>query len=214
MTTTSEGSGMDRLHVFFVAHEYLKICNFLVEAGPLKYLSELEEWRHENEGLSLFFSADSLPRKVYNFSNDKRKDFPTFSSALKEVLKNHKQLENDARSTAELDKFKQVAHDPTSTKRPRSTSPPPPPPPASEARTKKNHARREKQKALLNQARQGQGQGQVETFRRGQAHGPSRSRPLYSGEGMKEDYVFHVHGSSAVPLVELFPWLPLWRSMS
>ncbi|CAE7635401.1 TGFBRAP1, partial [Symbiodinium necroappetens] len=89
---------MDRLHVFFVAHEYLKICNFLVEAGPLKYLSELEEWRHKNKGLS----------KVYKFSNDKWKDFPTFSSALKEVLQNHKQLENDARSTAELDKFKQT----------------------------------------------------------------------------------------------------------
>ncbi|CAE7236610.1 unnamed protein product [Symbiodinium microadriaticum] len=119
---------VERIHCDYMVHGTVAFY----EAGPLKYLSELEEWRHENEGLSLFFSADSLPRKVYNFSNDKRKDFPTFSSALKEVLKNHKQLENDARSTAELDKFKQVAHDPTSTKRPRSTSPPPPPPPASD----------------------------------------------------------------------------------
>ncbi|CAE7390539.1 unnamed protein product [Symbiodinium necroappetens] len=139
ISVTSEGSVMDRLHAFFVELEYLNICEFTMEAGPLKYLSELEEWRHENRGLSLLLSADSLLRKkVYKLSNDKRKDLPTFSSALKEVLKNHKQLWKDARSTAELDKFKQVEHDPTSTKRARSTSPPPPPTPTSEARTKKN----------------------------------------------------------------------------
>ncbi|OLQ04162.1 hypothetical protein AK812_SmicGene12771 [Symbiodinium microadriaticum] len=151
ISATSEGSVMDRLHAFFVTLEYLNICEFTMEAGPLKYLSEIEEWRHENRGLSLLLSADSLLRKkVYKLSNDRRKDFPTFSSALKEVLKNHKQLWNDARSTAELDKFKQVEHDPSS----RSTSPPPPPTPTSEARTKKNRARREKQKALLKQARE------------------------------------------------------------
>ena len=155
ISVTSEGSVMDRLHAFFVALEYLNICEFTMEAGPLKYLSELEEWRHENRGLSLLLSADSLLRKkVWKLSNDKRKDFPTFSSALKEVPNNHKQLWNDARSTAELGKFKQVEHDPTATKRARSTSPPPPPTPTSEARTKKNRARREKQKALLKRARE------------------------------------------------------------
>ena len=120
-----------------MALEYFNICELTMEAGPLKYLSELEEWRHENRGLSLLLSADSLLRKkFYKLSNDKRKDFPTFSAALKEVLKNHRQLWNDARSTAELDKSKQVEHDPAATKRPRSTSPPPAPTSTSEARTK------------------------------------------------------------------------------
>ena len=170
ISVTSEGSVMDRLHAFFVELECLNVCEFTMEAGPLKYLSELEEWHHESRGLSLLLSADSLLRKkVYKLSNDKRKDFPTFSSALKEVLKNHKQLWKDARSTAELDKFKQVEHDPTSTKRARSTSPPPPPTPTSEARAKKNRARREISETS-SRARQGQGQGQVgEAVRRGKA---------------------------------------------
>ena len=74
VSVTSEGSVMDRLHAVFVALEYLNICEFTMEAGPLKYLSELEEWRHENRGLSLLLSADSLLRKkVCKLSNDKRK---------------------------------------------------------------------------------------------------------------------------------------------
>ena len=78
-------------------------------AGPLKYLSDLEEWRHENRGLALLLAADALIRKkVHRVSSDQRKTFGTFSAALLEVLTNHKQLWNDARSSAELDKFKQV----------------------------------------------------------------------------------------------------------
>ena len=77
-----------------------------------RYLSELEESRHENRGLAVLLAADSLIRKkIYKLNNDKRKDFPTFSAALKDVLKNHKQLWNDARSTAELEKFLQVEHE-------------------------------------------------------------------------------------------------------
>ena len=118
----------DKLHAFFVALEYLNICEFTVAAGPLKYLSELEEWRHENRGLALLLTVDTLIRKkVHRLNHDRRKEFSTFSKALVEVLTNHKQIWNDARSSAELDKFKQAGHqDPAtpvrSAKRSRSLS--------------------------------------------------------------------------------------------
>ncbi|CAE7307619.1 unnamed protein product [Symbiodinium sp. CCMP2592] len=113
----------------------------------------LNEWRHENRGLAVLLAADSLIRKkVYKLNNDKRKDFPTFSEALCEVLTNHKQLWNDARSTAELEKFRQVEHEFATPKRPRSRSPPPTPP-KNEAKARKNRARRQKEKELLKQAR-------------------------------------------------------------
>ena len=65
-TAASETQVMDKLHAFLVALEYLNICEFTYAAGPLRYLSELEEWRHENHGLALLLSVDSLiRRKVY-----------------------------------------------------------------------------------------------------------------------------------------------------
>ena len=153
----SDSDVMDRLHAFFIALEYLNICDFTIAAGPLKYLSELEEWRHENRGLAVLLAADSLIRKkVYKLNNDKRKEFPSFSLALLEVLTHHKQLWNDARSTAELEKFRQADHEASMpTKRPRSRSPPVvPTPPKSETRSRKNKARRERNKALLKKARE------------------------------------------------------------
>ncbi|CAE7942400.1 unnamed protein product, partial [Symbiodinium necroappetens] len=111
VSIASDSDVMDRLHAFFIALEYLDICDFTIEAGPLKYLSELEEWRHDNRGLAVLLAADSLIRKkVYKLNNDKRKDFPSFSAALKEVLTHHKQLWNVARSTAELEKFTRSLH--------------------------------------------------------------------------------------------------------
>ena len=105
----SESQVIDKLHAFFVALEYLNICEFTTGAGPLRYLAELEEWRHENRGLALLLTVDTLiRRKTHRLNHDQRKSFPTFSSALLEVLTNHKQLWNDARSSAELDKFKQA----------------------------------------------------------------------------------------------------------
>eukprot|EP00913_Durusdinium_trenchii_P016762 g15755.t2 len=107
----SESQVMDKLHAFFVALEYLNICEFSYKAGPLQYLADLEEWRHENRGLALLLSADTLIRKkVYRLNSDHKQTYQTFSDALLEVLKNHKQLWNDARSSAELDKFKQAGH--------------------------------------------------------------------------------------------------------
>eukprot|EP00913_Durusdinium_trenchii_P003579 g3311.t1 len=95
----SESQVMDKLHAFFVALEYLNICEFSYKAGPLQYLSDLEEWRHENRGLALLLAADSLIRKkVYRLNSDRKQTYGTFSAALLEVLTNHKQLWNDARS--------------------------------------------------------------------------------------------------------------------
>ncbi|CAE7374222.1 unnamed protein product, partial [Symbiodinium necroappetens] len=88
VSIASDSDVMDRLHAFFIALEYLNICDFTIEAGPLKYLSELEEWRHDNRGLAVLLAADSLIRKkVYKLNNDKRKDFPSFSLALREENK-------------------------------------------------------------------------------------------------------------------------------
>ena len=102
-SAASESQVMDKLHAFLIALDYLNICDFSHAAGPLRYLSELEEWRHDNHGLALLLSVDSLIRKkVYRLNSDHRKQFPTYSSALLEVLNNHKQLWNDARSSAEL----------------------------------------------------------------------------------------------------------------
>ena len=155
----SESQVIDKLHAFFVALEYLNICEFTVAAGPLKYLAELEEWRHENRGLALLLAVDSLIRKkAHRLNHDQRKTYPTFSSALLEVLVNHKQLWNDARSSAELDKFKQFkqagqqapATPPKGRKRSRSRSSTPT---KLSPKAKKNKARRERQKALLARAK-------------------------------------------------------------
>ena len=151
---SSESQVMDKLHAFFITLEYLNICEFSVAAGPLKYLAQLEEWRHENRGLALLLTVDTLIRKkVHRVSSDHRKQFTTFSAAFLEVLTNHKQLWNDARSSAELDKYKQAALTAapvTPKKRARSTSPEPP---LSSAKARKNKARRTRQKAQLQKAK-------------------------------------------------------------
>ena len=154
-SASSETQVMDKLHAFFITLEYLNICEFSFQAGPLKYLSELEEWRHENRGLALLLTVDTLIRKkVHRVSSDQRKKFTTFSAALLEVLANHKQLWNDARSSAELDKFKQALNTgaPSTPVRKRSrsrsksavkTSP----------KARKNKQRRARQKATLQKAK-------------------------------------------------------------
>ena len=151
----SESQVMNKIHAFLVALEYLNICDFTHAAGPLRYLSELEEWRHENHGLALLLTVDSLIRKkIYRLNSDHRKTYPTFSSALLEVLNHHKQLWNDARSSAELDKFKQggqqaPATPPKRKNRERSETPQKAP----SAKARKNKARRERHKALLQKAK-------------------------------------------------------------
>ena len=155
----SESQVMDKLHSFFVALEYLNICDFNAKSGPLRYMAELEEWRHENKGLALLLAVDSLIRKkVHRLNHDQRKLYPTFSSALLEVLTHHKQLWNDARSSAELDKFKQAGQltDPVTPIRgvkrtvPEDDSPGAPSP----DKKSRNQKRRARQKALLERAKQ------------------------------------------------------------
>ena len=155
----SESQVMDKLHAFFVALEYLNVCDFNLKSGPLRYMAELEEWRHENKGLALLLTVDSLiRRKVHRLNHDQRKVFPTFSSALVEVLTNHKQLWNDARSSAELDKFKQAGYqaEPATPVRGVKRSPPDDDSPlvASPSKKNRNQKRRERQKPLLAQAKQ------------------------------------------------------------
>ena len=156
VVASSENQVMDKLHAFFITLEYLNICEFTYKAGPLKYLAELEEWRHENRGLALLLAADSLIRKkVHRVRSDQRKKFGTFSAALLEVLQNHKQLWNDARSSAELDKFKQASTSsmPSTPVKKRSRSLSRSVPKAS-PKAKKNRARRARQKAQVQQARE------------------------------------------------------------
>ena len=153
----SESQVIDKLHAFFVALEYLNVCEFTTAAGPLRYLAELEEWCHENKGLALLLAVDTLIRKkAHRLNYDQRKQFPTFSSALMEVLTNHKQLWNDARSSAELDKFKQAGQQPPESPVPgtkRVLSDDETTPPKASPRAKKNKTRRERQKALLMKAK-------------------------------------------------------------
>ena len=152
---SSESQVMDKLRAFFVTLEYLNICDFSVAKGPLKYLQLLEEWRRENRGLALLLTADTLIRKkVYRVCSDQRKQFGTYSAGLLEVLDNHKQLWNDARSSAELDKFKQAlaTSSPTTPpkKRARSSSRSVP---KSSSKAKKNQARRARDKAAVKKAK-------------------------------------------------------------
>ena len=132
------------------AEDLIKVVNV---DQPAQAASETQV----NKGLALLLAVDTLIRKkVYRLNYDQRKQFPTFSTALVEVLTNHKQLWNDARSSAELDKFKQagqqapetpvrgtkrsISDEESTTKKP-------------SARAKKNKARRERQKALLQKAK-------------------------------------------------------------
>ena len=107
-------------------------------------------------GWLFLLTVDTLIRKkVHRVSSDQRKKFTNFSAALREVLTNHKQLWNDARSSAELDKFKQALQTsapatPISKKRDRSASRSPP---KSSPKAKKNKARRARQKLHLQKAR-------------------------------------------------------------
>ena len=157
VSAASETQVMDKLHAFLVALEYLNICEFTTAAGSLRYLAELEEWRHDNKGLALLLAVDSLIRKkAARLNHDQRKKYPTFSSALVAVLDNHKHLWNDARSSAELDKFKQAQQEPSTppraSKRSRSEESEPKHSPGPKAA--KNKKRRERHKALLAKARQ------------------------------------------------------------
>ena len=100
-----------------------------------------------------------IRKKVVKLNSDKRKLFPTFSDALLEVLKNHKQLWNDARSTAEVEKFQQAQASAPQTPSKRGRSPdastPPPPNRPLGSRARKSKLRRERQKEMVKKYKEG-----------------------------------------------------------
>ena len=94
---------MNRIHAFFMALEYLNICQYSRAAGPLRYIQELEQFRVECPSLPFLQLADSLVRKkAYRLQAEQRETYPTYQLALLEVLDNHKYLWNDARTKAQL----------------------------------------------------------------------------------------------------------------
>ena len=67
VSVTPEADLMYLIHAFFVAVEYLNLCEF----------SKLDEWKRENRGLALLLATDTLLRKkVCLLNNDKRQEFP------------------------------------------------------------------------------------------------------------------------------------------
>ena len=101
---------MDRLNGFFVALEYLVVCEFSVKEGPISYIKELQAFRRETPGLAFLVLADKLVRKeVARLTSDERSSFTSFSQALLHVLQNCKHLWVKAKSEATLASLFQVA---------------------------------------------------------------------------------------------------------
>ena len=89
----------NRLNAFFVALEYLNVCSFSKTSGPLRYIKELRVFEKEIPGLASMLLVDKLMRKkIMEIQEEDRVKFKTFSSAMIEVLDNHKYLWNDART--------------------------------------------------------------------------------------------------------------------
>lgn len=137
-----------------------------------------------------------------------QEDYPTFSKALLEVLDNHKQLWNDARSSAELDKFKQAGQQSPSTpprgqKRPRSEdsgaklSP----------KAKKNRQRRLRNKALLKKAKSATSDTILEARIQGELQ--ARSGRKSSCRGVEGDYFVQVQWSPQMPFLQLLLGMPI-----
>ena len=87
----SEEEVMDRLNALFTTLEYLVICEFTVPAGPMRYITELHEFRRTCPGLHFLVKADKLIRQeVARLMRDERSKYPSFSVTLLWVL-DHKQ---------------------------------------------------------------------------------------------------------------------------
>ena len=72
----NEEDVMNRLHALMVALEYLNIVSYSVKEGTVRYLRELEVFRHEQPGLAFLVRADRLiRRKVAELQAD-QKDVP------------------------------------------------------------------------------------------------------------------------------------------
>ena len=96
---------MDRLFALFVALECTNICPFTVLAGTVRYIKELEKFRHDHTGMAALVLADRLLRgKAAEINQDDRDNFPSFSEALIEVMNNHRYLWNEARTIEKRDR--------------------------------------------------------------------------------------------------------------
>ena len=101
VAVSSEEELMDRLNGFFVALEYLVVCEFSVKDGPITYIKELQAFRRETPGLAFLVQADKLFRKeIGRLTSDERSTFTSFSQALLHVLLNCKHLRIKAKSEA------------------------------------------------------------------------------------------------------------------
>ena len=146
-------------------------------------------------------------KKVYRLNADQRKQFPTFSSALVEVLNHHKQLWNDARSSAELEKFKQIHHQQAPVtparkplKRDRSESPTKKSP---STRAKENKAPRDRAKKTLQAARDHLKARSEKDHSKKDARAPA-------AEWNKINSIVQIPREETVCLVQLFVRLSLW----
>ena len=104
-SVTDVSTLFNRIHALFMALEYLNICQYSRNAGPLDYLQQLEQFRQDCPGLPYVMAADSaIRKKVFRLQAEQREAFNSYSAALREVLTNHKYLWNDARTKAALSK--------------------------------------------------------------------------------------------------------------
>ena len=79
---------MDRLHAFFVALEYLAICEFSVKDGPITYIQELQSFRRKTPDFACVFLADKFFRKkVARLTSGDRCTLMPFSQTLLYALK-------------------------------------------------------------------------------------------------------------------------------
>ena len=83
VTIRSEEEFMDRLHAFFVALEYLAICEFSVKDGPITYIQELQAFRRKTPDFACLFRADKFFRKkIARLTIDDRCTFISFSQTF------------------------------------------------------------------------------------------------------------------------------------
>ena len=54
-----DSSFVSRLHAFFMALEYLVVCEFSVKDGPMTYIAELQKFRQKTPGLSFLIKLIS-----------------------------------------------------------------------------------------------------------------------------------------------------------
>ena len=84
---------MDRLHAFFVALEYLAICEFSVKDGPITYIQKLQAFRRKTPDFACLFLADKFFRKkIARLTIDDQCTFTSFSQTLLHVLKHCQSL--------------------------------------------------------------------------------------------------------------------------